>query len=228
MSDSVVSDSTLSFFKELPKETLFFFNLDLKLSAFILILIVVFILTASITASFLPPMMYSRNYENFSNEDFYSYKNINYSNYSSIPLTAQDVSANDNTPNNILFGKADRIITTHADGKVYYSIEVNANLYILGGQVYDDINQKPVTQTYTVQLVNPKNNKALVLGNMIKDGDGIYKLKYKLDVNNIPKEIGTITDLIDFSDIQILYIAKDTNGNVLSNTVVLQGGVMTR
>ena len=224
-----MSESTLSFFQELPKDTGFYLNLDLKLSAIILIMFLFFFISCGLTIMFMPVTMYSNtnSYENFSNEKFYSYKNIEYSNYASVPLTAQDVSSNDNTPNNLLFGKADRIITTHVDGKVYYTIDIHANLYILGGQVYDDINQQPVKQSYTVQLVNPKTKKSLVLGDMVKDNDGIYKLKYKLDLNNIPTEIGSVNNLIEFSDVQILYIAKDSNNKILNNTVVIQGNLNT-
>ena len=63
--------------------------------------------------------------------EFHSY-DLNYSNYSRVPLTSN---------NNLTFGTASRIITTNqSDNNVYYNMNIDANLYVLGGNVYDDKN----------------------------------------------------------------------------------------
>ena len=163
--------------------------------------------------------------ENFSTDNYYSYKSMDYSNYSSIPLTAQNISKDNKTPRNLLFGNANRIISSGADGKLYYNMEVTANLYVLGGQVYDRPKQKLIQQDYIVQLVNSKNNKSFVLGNLKRDGDGLYKLKYKVDVNNIPASIGDVNELANYNIVQVIYITKDLSGKILSSDVIIEGNL---
>jgi len=216
------SDDISSAFSNLSKETQFFLNIDLKMCAVLLFIILFSIITASLTAMFIP-----RYSEYFSNDQFSSYKNIQYSDYASIPLTALDVSATENIPNNILFGKANRIITSHVDGKVYFTLDINANLYVLGGQVYDAPNQKKIEQNYSLQLENPKNKKKLFLGNLSKDNDGLYKLTFKADINDIAKalpDIKDINELIDYNIVRIIYSAKDANTReVISEQTVIEG-----
>jgi hypothetical protein len=90
-------------------------------------------------------------------------------NFKSIPLTAPDSSSN--YPLHLMFGQADKYVT---DDK--YSLKINANLYVLDGNVF---NQTPsnVTQSYNAYLINKDNSKQK-LGNLVKDGDGIYKLTF--------------------------------------------------
>jgi hypothetical protein len=216
------SDDINSVFSNLSKESQYFLNIDLKMCAILLFIILFCLITASLTAMFVP-----RYSEYFSNDQFSSYKNIQYSDYASIPLTALDVSATENIPNNILFGKANRIITSHVDGKVYFTLDINANLYVLGGQVYDAPNQKKIEQNYIVQLVNPKNKKTLLLGTLVKHGDGLYKLTFKADINDIAKalpDVKDINELIDYNIVRIVYTAKDaTTRESISDQIVIEG-----
>lgn len=216
------SEDIGSVFSNLSKESQFYLNIDLKMCALLLFIILFCIITASLTAMFIP-----RYAEYFSNDQFSSYKNIQYSDYASIPLTALDISPTENIPNNLLFGKANRIITSHVDGKVYFTLEINANLYVLGGQVYDAPDQKKIEQNYSLQLENPKNNKKLFLGNLKKDNDGLYKLTFKADINDIAKalpDVKDVNELIDYNIVRIIYSAKDaTTREVISEQTVIEG-----
>ena len=220
-----MSESSKTFLSNLSNESLFFLNIDLKMCAILLFIILVFIFTISSAASMFPPPRRMNMYENFSTDNYYSYKSMDYSNYSSIPLTSPNISKNNQSPRNLLFGNANRIISSGADGKLYYNIEVTANLYVLGGQVYDRPNQKLIQQDYIVQLVNSKNNKSFVVGNLKKDGDGLYKLKYKVDVNNIPAAIGDVNELANYNIVQVIYITKDLSGKILSSDVIIEGNL---
>lgn len=220
-----MSESSNTFLSNLSNESLFFLNIDLKMCAILLFIILVFIFTISSAASMFPPPRRMNMYENFSTDNYYSYKSMDYSNYSSIPLTSPNISKNNQSPRNLLFGNANRIISSGADGKLYYNIEVTANLYVLGGQVYDQPNQKLILQDYIVQLVNSKNNKSFVLGNLKRDGDGLYKLKYKVDVNNIPAAIGDVNELANYNIVQVIYITKDLSGKILSSDTIIEGNL---
>jgi hypothetical protein len=225
---------TGSLFSNLSNDSMFFLNIDLKMCAILLFIILFSIFTMSSVAMMAPSprpqIEMNRCVENFSNNEFYSYKNIDYSNYTSIPLTALDISNTNKSPSNLLFGGANRMITSNSSGDTFYTIDINANLYVLGGQVYDsaggkiyDSGNQKIVQKYTVQLVNPKLNKTFPIGTLQKGGDGIYKLNYKLNLKNIPKEIGTVDNLINYNIVQIIYNATNTSGEVLQNKIVIQG-----
>ena len=227
--------SDTSFFGELDNSNKFFLNFDLKMCAIILFIIVIICIYSSFSSIF--------NIENFSNDKFYSYKNILYSNYASIPLTALNLDNTENIPGNVLFGQATRIISADVDwmksnkreniyklsngnigniekGPIYYHLEILANLYILNGNIFDDITQKIINQTYVVNLYNPKMKNSIILGNLYKDNDGMYKLKYKIDIEKVPSSVGNI---IDYTIIQIIYYAIDSNNKILENKIIIQG-----
>lgn len=226
-----MSDSS-SLFSNLSNDTMLFLNIDLKLCALLLFIILFSICTISSTMMFAPISSSQMSYvENFSNNEFYSYKNIDYSNYTSIPLTALDISKTDKTPSNLLFGGANRIISTDSSGNTFYTVDINANLYVLGGQVYENanvgntytMNNQKITQKYNVVLVNQKTNKSFPIGSLQKSGDGTYKLTYKLNIKNIPQEIGTVDDLINYTIIKVIYNATNEKGEILKNEVLIQG-----
>lgn len=114
--------------------------------------------------------------ENFSNDEMYSYKSATSSNYQSVPLLAP-LDENKN-PENLFFGKANRFIYKHNDEYVY-SLEIYCNLLVLDGNIYDKAQRNTINQKYKVYLVNSKTKETSFLDNLAKDGDGIYKLKYK-------------------------------------------------
>jgi len=219
-----MSDST-SFTFSLPKDTLFYFDIDLKLCAILLFIIVFFMLMTSLTSSLLPQ---PRIYETFTGETpdgegFYSYKNINYSNYARIPLTSLDTDVQ--SPQNIVFGSATRMISENIiDKKMYYILNVEANLYILGGNIYDDVNQKVINQNYTVQLVNQKTKSVLILGNLKKEGDGLYRYTFKIDTDKLPT--GTLDELMNYNVVQIIYVTMDpVKKTVTDSQTIIQGNL---
>lgn len=212
---------------DLDNSTKFLWNIDLQLSTFILIFIVIIILV-----SILYSMFGGNAYESFINGDneFYSYKeNLEYSNYASVPLTAIE------DEQSIIFGQATRMITSDPQwntkesdplnparkreqgNELFFNIEIFANLYILGGQVYDDIAQTPYNQYYTVALTNPKTKEIVLLGNLQKDNDGLYRLKYKTPVK------GQTVNLVDYTIVSIVYSAEDLTGKVVNSKVIIQG-----
>ena len=211
-----MSESGFVNLSDLETSTKIFWNIDLKLSAFILIVIVLFIISSILR------FIFTDYNEPFQNDHFYSYKNINYSNYASVPLTAI------NNEQNITFGQITRIIssdpnwemsdilkTKKQDNKLYINLEVFANLYILGGQIYDE--NKPITQEYLVSLTDPKTNKTIILGKLHKDNDGLYRLKYKMALNDLH------INLLDYNIVNVIYVASDSTGKELSNKVVIGG-----
>lgn len=206
--------------KTLSTENSIFLNFDLKLCAILLLIILTYICFSSVTALCIKPP----KYEYFSNDKFYTYKNINYVNFTTVPLTACE-EKNDN----ILFGQATRVISSDVDYKqkdtqnkpIYFGLNVTANLYILGGNVYDASTKQTLEQKYSVKLLNPKDKKSLILGDLVKDGDGIYKLNYKIDLKKIDPSTG---DIMDYNLIQIVYNAKDViTKKEINNSIVICG-----
>jgi hypothetical protein len=180
---------------------------------------------------------YSIRYENFTNDIYSLFNKVQYSNYSRIPLTYDN---NDiETDKNVVFGYAVRSITNEADyhinplidynnnidnKPIYFVFEINANLYILGGQVYDEPKQAFYNQKYYVKLLNEKTKESLILGDLVKDGDGMYKLHYKTDVANINKVLNkSINDLLEYNIVEIVYGAYDTTGKEVNTKVVIKG-----
>ena len=218
-----MSDST-SFSFSLPKETLFYFDIDVKLCAILLFIVVFFMIMTSLTASLLPsPVLYENFISETDGEGFYSYKNINYSNYARIPLTSLDTDIQ--SPQNIVFGSATRMISENIiDKKMYYILNVEANLYILGGNIYDNTNQNVLNQVYTVQLVNPKTRMVLLLGNLKKDGDGLYRYTFKIDTDKLPTS--TLDDLMNYNLVQVIYVIMDpVKKTVIDSQTVIQGNL---
>lgn len=191
---------------DLDNSSKIFWNIDLKLCAFILFVIVVILLTSSLTS------LLGGYAEPFANEQFYSYRNnINYSHYASVPLTAVG------DEQNITFGQATRLITSEND-KLFYNLDVFANLYILGGNVFDDPNSGLVNQQYSVLVINPKIKDVVELGNLFKDNDGLYRLKYKTNIAD--------RNLIEYNIVRIMYKAFDTNGKMLSYKPIIEGDLL--
>lgn len=147
----------------------------------------------------------SKDQENFSNDDMYSYKKSVSSSYQSIPLTAKD---NDN----LFFGKANRFIMVENDpvfrgtlpmanpsvrqgkSKIVFRLEIFCNLFVLDGNVFD---QRKNKQAYGVYLVNSKTGDQMFINNLKKDNDGMYKLKYKTSED--------VEKLASYDQINIIY-----------------------
>jgi hypothetical protein len=121
--------------------------------------------------------------EPFANDQFYSYKDTQYSNYQSASLTALNDS--EGNQKNILFGQVSRIIDVSGDAPVF-NLDVYANLYIINGNPFseDPVANRiskidPSKLKYRVFLENSKTGKNIFVGDLKKDGDGLYKLKLK-------------------------------------------------
>ena len=91
-----------------------------------------------------------------------------------------------------------------------YRLEVYCNLLVLDGNIYDKAPRNSVKQKYIVTLYNTKSNTTVTLGDLVKDGDGIYKLKFvsKKDTLN----------LVQFDKINILYVIDNNDQLLLTGT----------
>ena len=144
----------------------------------------------------------SKNKEHFSNDDMYSYKKSVSSSYQSIPLTSKD-------NENLFFGKANRFIMIENDpvfrgkSKIVFRLEIFCNLFVLDGNVFD---QRKNKQAYSVYLANSKTGQQKFIDNLIKDQDGMYKLKYKTSEN--------IEELASYDQVNIIY-SLDTSEQLL-------------
>lgn len=146
--------------------------------------------------------------EHFSNDELFSYKKQEVANYISIPLLAPfDEFKN---PTNLLFGKANVYINT-SDDNLYYRLEIYSNLLVLDGNIYDVAKSGIVDQKYLVYLLNDKLGKKKLIGNLYKDGDGIYKLKKTFKDN--------IDELVSYNKINIVYTLDNKEQIVLEGSV---------
>jgi hypothetical protein len=140
-------------------------------------------LTASSKCKKRGPLKYAKHRCSIAEGDFSSneyFSNIDSDfkspQFQSIPLTAPDSSSNN--PLHLMFGQADKYVTDNA-----YSIKINANLYVLDGNIFD-IKPTNEKQSYNAYLIR-KDNSKIKLGDLLKDGDGLYKLTFS---SNKPSE----------------------------------------
>jgi hypothetical protein len=145
---------------------------------------------------------YIDNKEHFSNDELFSYKKQEVANYVSAALLAPSNEFKNAT--NLFFGKANVYINNN--DSLYYRIEIYCNLFVLDGNVYDVAKRGTVDQKYIVYLVNDKTSKKKLIGNLYKDGDGIYKLKavFKNDKND-KNDKNVIDELVSYNKINIVY-----------------------
>lgn len=141
---------------------------------------------------------FTNGIESFTNE--VTFKTA--SNYQNIPLLSP-------TNENLLFGQAQRYIMSR-NNEMIYRLEINCNLFILGGNVFGEKITEEANDKYIAVLKNTKDNKKLIIGDLVKDGDGIYKLTY------ISKE--NIEYLGQCDTIEIVYIIKDKSQTILAGT----------
>lgn len=152
--------------------------------------------------------------EHFSNDELYSYKRQEYANYVSIPLLAPfDEFKN---PTNMFFGQANRYINKK-DNKLYYKLEIYCNLLVLDGNIYDAAKRGSIDQKYIVYLIDAKNKRKNI-GDLYKDGDGIYKMKKFF--TNETETSGVVEELLTYDKIQITYVL---NNKDQKEQVVLEG-----
>lgn len=101
--------------------------------------------------------------EHLTNTELSEYKYIHETHYEKAMLTSPD--------NNFITGEAVRYID-----KDNYRIEIFANLYLLNGNVYKAETSKGF---YTAYLSNQSSTQTMLLGNLTKDRDHVYKLTVK-------------------------------------------------
>lgn len=100
------------------------------------------------------------------------------------------------THKNLLFGKANRIVDDNT-----LTLDVEANLYVLGGDTYDSgiipalgLNDydgnftkfytTEEKQKYKLYMSETENSYEELIGELKKDGDGLYKLKSNLPLSS--------------------------------------------
>jgi hypothetical protein len=146
------------------------------------------------------------NIEHFSNDSVYTYGDIvspNYSNYQTTPLSPENTP--EGNPSNLLFGQANRIITT-TDNLMTLNLNIFANLYVLNGNPFgqDELKATNVAQQYLVYV--GRNGKDIkLIDELTKSQDGLYKLKFKT------KDQAQIKDLMSYNELIIKYKVQDKN-----------------
>lgn len=151
--------------------------------------------------------------EQFSNDYIFSDKdtiNPNYSNYQSTALTPPTTP--EGNPSNLLFGQANRTVISNPDGTMSLFFEIFCDLFVLNGNPFGEANTiqdlKPTPQKYLVILKN--TSSVMQLGELSKNSDGVYKLKYK---TNDTKQIQNI---VSFNEVQIVYTIAGASNLILS------------
>ena len=152
-----------------------------------------------------PPTPQQYRQENFSNDEFYSYKdtiNPNYSHYQSTSLTSKT--------NNLIFGQANRFVYVNDTSKPIYRVEIFANLYILNGNPFGvdklNIDGAPFKHKYMAYLKQTKTGKRMELGQVKLDGDGMYKLKFESDQPN---------EYMPYNELEIVHKTSEKETQVL-------------
>lgn len=149
------------------------FNLKMFIYVLMIIICISFVLSFinSLVLSFLPaPTMPYREF--FSNDQFFSYKdtiNRGYFSYQTAQLTSQT--------NDLIAGQANKYIYTQLKtNKPIYHLDILANLYVLNGNPFSTISSK---DQYIAYLKNTKTGEMFNVGQLLRDGDGKYKLSFK-------------------------------------------------
>lgn len=144
------------------------------------------------------------NIEHFSNDSIYNYSDIvapNYSNYQTTPLTAENTA--EGNPSNLLFGQANRIITT-MDDKMVLNLNIFANLYVLNGNPFGQNELKDTLKDQEYVVFVARNGKDMkFIDKLTKEQDGLYKLKFKT------KDQEQIKDLMTYNELIIKYLFED-------------------
>lgn len=145
------------------------------------------------------------NYENYTNNydeiyaendeenniETFENSTINFTKYKQLKLLPPDY--NNQITNILLSGQAN----IYKNDNVI-RLELICNLYEIGGNIYDTI--KTIKGKYQAYLYNDKTNQQLLLGDLVRDGDGLYKLKY---VSN------NVQDLLNYNLIRITYVTDN-------------------
>lgn len=122
------------------------------------------------------------------------------SKYQSIALTS--VEANEGSLN-MMVGQANRYLGVQ-NGKVNIILDMFANLYELGGNIYGETSTDQEYRAYGYT----RDNKKIDLGKLIREKDGFSKLKI---VSNDPS-------ILQYNKIQIVYKTSKSEDIILTGT----------
>jgi hypothetical protein len=155
---------------------------------------------------------YGCRLEGFGNDQFYSYKdtiNPGYFTYQNAALTSDT--------NNLIFGQAKKYVHPHLKtAKPVYMIEIFANLYVLNGNPFGieklGIDNTSFKHKYMVYLKSTKTGKKINIGQLLRDGDGIYKLKFKSE---------DVNEYTQLNEIEIVYQSPQKESQVLRGKFTL-------
>lgn len=186
---------------------------NLKMFLFVLMIIICISCISSFLNSVFLPVEDSLRHkrcvpEEFSNDEFFSYKdtiNPGYFTYQRAALTSDS--------NNLISGEAKRYVTPQINSpKPIFILDIFANLYVLNGNPFGveklGLDETSFKHKYIAYLKNTKSGKLENIGPLFKDGDGIYKLKFKTE---------KINDYIDFNELEIYHKSPQ------KETLVLRG-----
>jgi len=183
---------------------------------FKLILFAIFIsMIVGSVAGLMHPNMKSMNphmdREYFANDTFFSYKDTVHPNYSYFQRA--DLTAANN--NNMLFGSAQRIITSDIKKEIRLFLDISCNLFVINGNPFgkDSVVQTSLDQKYNVYL--KKDDVSELLGELKKGSDGVYKLKYTTTDSE------KINKLANYNEVIITYETKDQKTDLLSGMFTL-------
>lgn len=155
---------------------------------------------------------YGRRMERFGNDQFYSYKdtiNPGYFTYQNAALTSDT--------NNLIFGQAKKYVRPHMNtGKPVYMLEIFSNLYVLNGNPFGveklGIDNTSFKHKYMAHLKNTKTGKKVNIGQLLRDGDGVYKLKFKTD---------DVNEYVNFNEIEIVHQSPQKETPILNGKFTL-------
>jgi hypothetical protein len=204
-----------------PKELITCSIFNFKLFLFVLmIIIIISCISSFLNTLSMPDQIHKpknrypkcRVLENFSNDQFYSYKdaiNPGYFTYQNAQLTSDT--------NNLIFGQAKKYVNSQMKAaKPIYSIEIFANLYVLNGNPFGvekvNINNTSFKHKYIAYLKSTKTGKKISIGQVLRDGDGMYKLKFKTE---------DVNEYIDFNEIEIVHQSSEKEITVLRGKFTL-------
>ena len=150
--------------------------------------------------------------ERFGNDQFYSYKdtiNPGYFTYQNAALTSDT--------NNLVFGQAKKYVHPHLKtSKPVYMLEIFANLYVLNGNPFSvekiGISNTSFKHKYIAYLKSTKTGKKINVGQLLRDGDGVYKLKFRTE---------DVNEYVNFNEIEIVHSSPQKETPVLKGKFTL-------
>jgi hypothetical protein len=145
--------------------------------------------------------LYKEDFSNNKGTDFV-FNNKTASKYQSIALTSVEIK--DPSFANIMSGQANRHFLIEEGGKIKIILDMFANLYILGGNVFGEIKKDQEYRAYAFTT----DGKQIDLGKLEKHNDGFYKLKISTEDER----------LAAYNSIKIVYKTSDKETTLLEGT----------